>query len=68
MYMQIAREIGRQVKTIRLKKGMSRAQLARRSGLSDRIVGLVEAGRANPTLETLIKLGQALRCPLKCSF
>ena len=43
---------------------MSSAELARRSGLSKATLSQLEAGRGNPTIDTLDALAVALRLPL----
>jgi DNA-binding XRE family transcriptional regulator len=45
---------------IRLEQGLTQAQLAKRAGLHQTAIARVESGKANPTLETLIKLARAL--------
>ena len=49
---------------IRQRKGVSQHQLAKLSGLSRASVALLESREANPTLEVLLKLTQALRISL----
>lgn len=44
----------------RRRDGLSRAEIARRSGLSTKFIGAVETRTANPTLSRLIKLAKGL--------
>lgn len=56
--------IGEQVRTRREQRGMSAAELSRRAGLSKATLSGLEAGRANPTIDTLDAVAQALGIPL----
>ena len=44
----------------RLLRGLTKAELARRAGLSAMLVSYYEAGKRNPTMETLKKLAEVL--------
>jgi transcriptional regulator with XRE-family HTH domain len=66
--MSVARDIGREIKAARVAAKMTQNRLGRRAGLAPRIVRLVEIGKANPTLNTLVKLGRALKRPFQCSL
>lgn len=57
-------ELGLKVKRIRSSKGWTQKELERISGVSERSIQEIEAGRANPTLSQLEDLGQALKEPL----
>lgn len=48
------------VTTGRLDLGLTKAELARRSGISRQMVGAVEAGSSNPTLEVVASMFHAL--------
>lgn len=63
--MSPAREVGKQLKTLREAKGMSQAVLAEKANLSRGYLIRLEAGRQDPTLGTLERLAQALRMPLR---
>lgn len=52
--------IGANVRRIRRAANMSQAVLAERAGLSPAYVSMMERGRANPRLETLAALADAL--------
>lgn len=56
--------VGARVKTLRLNEGMSVVALAQASGVARATLTQLEAGRGNPTLETLYSLANALRVPL----
>ena len=56
--------IAAQVRLRRMQRGLSAAELARQAGLGKATVSALEAGRANPTVDTLDALAVALRVPL----
>ncbi|MEV4754538.1 XRE family transcriptional regulator [Micromonospora sp. NPDC049559] len=55
---------GAQVQRRRQQRGMSQAELARRTGLSKATLSQLEAGVANPTIDTLDAIAVALAIPL----
>lgn len=61
---RLALQIGTTVAKRRRKLAMSREELAAASGLSRTILGRIERGDGNPSLETLWKLAKALDVPL----
>ncbi|MBI5521694.1 MAG: cupin domain-containing protein [Desulfarculus sp.] len=52
--------VGKRVRALREEKGLSLADLAQRTGLSETALGEIEDEAASPPLGTLIKLGKAL--------
>ena len=53
------------VKEARLKRGMSQAELEKRSGVSQAAISCIELGtRTNVGIKTLEALARALECPL----
>lgn len=54
------RTLGQRLRALRRARGWSRRELAGRSGLSERSLADLEAGRANPTLLRLLDLAAAL--------
>ncbi len=52
--------IGDHVKRLRIAKGWSQSDLARRSGFDESYIGVVERGQANPSLSTLDAVAEAL--------
>jgi transcriptional regulator with XRE-family HTH domain len=52
------------LKTLRAALRMTQGQLARRAGLSQQHVALIEAGKIDPKVETLRALFDALFCDL----
>ncbi len=49
----------------RKKKRLTQKELAEASGIDRTIIARIEAGRANPTLSQLVKLGRALSIVIK---
>ncbi|MFI7382695.1 helix-turn-helix domain-containing protein [Streptomyces sp. NPDC049813] len=57
-------EVGRRLKALRARRGLSLSELARRSGVGKGTLSELEGGSRNPTLETLYALTTALGTPL----
>jgi len=55
---------GAQIQRRRRQRGMSQAELARRTGLSKATLSQLEAGAGNPTIDTLDAVAVALAVPL----
>ncbi|MFG1685478.1 helix-turn-helix domain-containing protein [Nonomuraea sp. NPDC049269] len=55
---------GAQIQRRRQQRGMSQAELARRTGLSKATLSQLEAGMGNPTIDTLDSVAVALAIPL----
>lgn len=58
--MDMRRLVGRNVRRIRTRKGLTQEQLAERSGFSQQYISGLEKGQRNPTLVTVYELAQAL--------
>ena len=54
-------EIGRKLKRIRTRRGVSQRQLARVSGVANATISQIEAGRINPTVGLLKKVLDGIR-------
>lgn len=52
-------EIANSLKLARVAKGWSQAELAERVGVTRQTIGLIEAGRYNPTLKLCLGLARA---------
>jgi XRE family transcriptional regulator, regulator of sulfur utilization len=59
-----AGEVGRRVRELRERRGMSLSELARRAALGKATLSGLEAGTRNPTLDTLHSVAAALDLPL----
>lgn len=54
-------QLGERVRDTRVLCKMSRRELARRSGISDRYLALIEAGKGNVSIVLLLRIAQAFR-------
>ncbi len=52
--------MGRNIKRLRLEKGLTQEQLAEKSGFGQNYLNDLERGRRNPTVLTLWEIAQAL--------
>ncbi len=60
----VARQFGKAVKELRLKKGLTQQQLADACGLDISYVGQIERGQRNPTLGVMQGLASVLQVRL----
>lgn len=61
--------LGDQIRVIREELGMTQAQLAERSGLSQSMIADIENGRrVNLTIPTILKLAEGLNCQYVSQF
>lgn len=58
--MDMRKLVARNVKRIRLAKGLTQEQLAVRSGFSQQYISGLERGQRNPTIVSIYELAQAL--------
>jgi transcriptional regulator with XRE-family HTH domain len=58
--MDMRRLVGRNVRRLRLERGISQEQLAVRSGFGQNYLSDLERGPRNPTVATLWELAQAI--------
>jgi transcriptional regulator with XRE-family HTH domain len=58
--MDMRRLVGRNVKRLREKKGLTQEQFADVSGFSQQYISSLEQGRRNPTIITIYELSLAL--------
>jgi transcriptional regulator with XRE-family HTH domain len=58
--MDMRRLVGRNVRRIRMEKGLTQEVFAERSGFSQQYLSDLERGRRNPTVVTLFELATAL--------
>ena len=52
---------GDRLRTMRALRDMSRRELARQSGVSERYIAQIEAGRGNVSIVLLLRIAQAVR-------
>jgi transcriptional regulator with XRE-family HTH domain len=60
----ICTEVAKALKAQRERRQLSMTALAAKAGLSQQMISFVERGTRNPTLETLVRMSQALDVPL----
>ena len=60
--------LGRNIKALRQKKGLSQSQLAEMVDVSFRYISYVECGKSFPSAEVLESLSQALDIPIQMLF
>jgi transcriptional regulator with XRE-family HTH domain len=60
-----ARSVGPRIRTWRQTRGLSQFELASRAGFSARHVSFIETGRAQPSREAVLALGQVLDLSLR---
>lgn len=58
--MDMRRLVGRNLRRVRLDKGLTQEKLAERSGYAQQYISNVERGLENPTVITVYELAQAL--------
>jgi transcriptional regulator with XRE-family HTH domain len=58
--MDMRKLVGRNVRRLRILRGMTQEQFADRSGFSQQYISDLERGLRNPTVVTLFELAQAL--------
>ena len=66
--MSIPHEIGRNIQFFRSIAGVSRDWLANEAGITRSHLYSIEHGKANPTVEILAKISNALDCPFELLF
>lgn len=57
---EILKQIGKNIKNIRTKRGMTQLDLAAECGFEKSTLGRIEIGTTNPTIKTLAKIARAL--------
>jgi DNA-binding XRE family transcriptional regulator len=55
-------QLGERVREMRVLHSMSRRELAHRSGISERYVAQIEAGKGNVSIVRLLRLSLVFRC------
>lgn len=57
-------KVGENIRKIRIERGLTQKELGEKCGIADSAIRRYELGRANPKLETLEKLANALNCDI----
>ena len=55
-------QLGDRVRDTRIQRKMSRRELARKSGISERYIAQIEAGKGNVSIVLLLRIAHAFRC------
>ena len=55
-------QVGARVRATRLRRDMSRRELAGRSGVSERYIAQIEAGKGNVSIVLLLRIVHAVNC------
>jgi DNA-binding XRE family transcriptional regulator len=58
---QFLAKLGERLRAMRALRDMSRRELARQSGVSERYIAQIEAGRGNVSIVLLMRIAQAVR-------
>ena len=58
--MDMRKLVGRNVRKIRLRVGLTQERFAKRSGFSQQYISGIEKGRRNPTIVTIYEFAKAL--------
>jgi putative transcriptional regulator len=64
----VHKSVGNYLKEIRTKLGMTQAQLAEQVGIARVSIIAIENGRFIPTIETALRISQALHVPIEKIF
>ena len=59
---------GATIKSLRLKKGLSQRELAKRAGLDVTYISGIERGCRNASLKSLERVAKGLGCPISKTF
>lgn len=62
--LETIKELGRNVRAVRLKNSLTQEELARKSGLTVQVISRLERGVGNPWFTTLMKISTALNVSL----
>ena len=54
------KELHKRIKMARIQRGLTQAQLAAKSDLTANFICLIESGKKNPSLRTLVRLAEVL--------
>jgi len=60
-----AQKLGRNLKRIRTKKGISQGDMVRLLDMPKSFVSSIENGKTNPTLATITRIAKALKVEIK---
>ena len=64
----VHKKVGNNIKELRAKLGMTQAQLAQQVGVARVSIVSIENGRFIPTIETALRISEALNVPIENIF
>lgn len=64
----IRKKLGNKIRSLRKLKGFTQEELGEKAGISYKFLGEIERGEANPSLDSLIVIANALRINVKELF
>ncbi|MEK6697671.1 MAG: helix-turn-helix transcriptional regulator [Nitrospirota bacterium] len=64
----IKQQVGLRIKHVRKTRGLSQEKLSEKVAMSSKYLSSIERGKENPTLDTFIKLAQALNVEISELF
>lgn len=64
MYNDIKKQIGLNLREIRLSRGLKQHELAEQAGVEDKTISRIEVGGNYPSISLLVKLSEILNCNL----
>jgi len=56
------------VRSWRIQRGLTQAELAARSATAQAVISRIESGRATPSLSALTRIAEALECSVVLDF
>lgn len=62
------RQVGRRIREARARRGLTLAEVGRRTGLTPSMLSMVERGVAAPSIGALVAIGAALKVPMAALF
>lgn len=65
---ELVKSVGKRIKELRVKHGMTQADLAYKSNMEESAFQRIETGRTNPSIKTLLKISNALNVEIKQLF
>jgi len=65
---ELCKVIGKEIRNIRIRQGLSQKELAKKIGISQQLVSRVEKGRENISMLTLKKISKALSKKIEINF
>jgi transcriptional regulator with XRE-family HTH domain len=63
-----SRDVGKQIRAIRERKGIAQATLSMQIGMTRQNYARIEAGLTNVTLDSMVRIASALGCEVRVSF